>query len=248
MPPESLERAREGRDALWRVIARHLAGDPVPDARPDLVPTFAAAVREADAVADRRFDRAEAAGRLAKLDQTISDLEADVGASEEAEVAARAELAELESAWRALWDGCPFEPKSPPAMLDWLARRDDLIAAAGERLRQRDEARARLSDWEADWRVALSELGLDPATAPDRAAEPLDRLAGMREDVVRVRELRDKRIGTIERDIAAFEAEVGDLVREPRSGAGSPPGGRRRRAPRRASRRRDRQAEGPCEG
>ncbi len=143
---ESLDLVRTRRDDLWkRLRRRYLGDDPAdqvadreieaapPESEERLAEGFEAAAREADLIADRRFDGAAAAGRLAELDRTIRGLEADVEEAAAEEAATKQKIQEMETEWRSRWTDCPFEPDSPAAMLEWLDQRDSIVAILGER-------------------------------------------------------------------------------------------------------------------
>ena len=298
---DALRGARTVRDDIWNLLKRqYIDGLPVSEdlvrryaARPDdLSGNFEDAVREADAVADRRFDKAEAAGSLTELARNISERENDVERLAMQKAGLGNERDRLETAWRSLWTDLPAEADSPDTMLVWLDGRDGFVDAV-ERQRQakrqlealkteRRDARSRLfveldalgvdteamhvdtlpvlveraadyerdqktlarrleeardsmrtartdlarrekevetagtawSSWERAWSTALSELSLDVEAAPEAAATQISVIDQMREAVIRVKELRDRRIGPIERDIAEFQRVVRDEIGE----------------------------------
>ena len=298
---DALRGARVARDEIWDLVKRqYVDGLPVPDEHvrrhadsPDDLPgNFEDAVQEADAVADHRFDKAEAAGRLAELARNITERENEVERLSMQKAGVAEERDRFETAWRSLWADLPVEADSPDTMLIWLDERDGLIDAA-ERQRQarrqleallseRRDARVRLnteldalgvdtesmhddtlpvlieraadyerdqkalarrleeareairtartdlarrekevetagtawSSWERAWSTALSELRLDVEAAPEAAAAQMSVIDRMREGVVRVKELQDRRIGPIERDIAEFQRVVRDEIAE----------------------------------
>lgn len=78
-----------------------------------------------------------------------------------------------------------------------------------ERLQQ---AEASLTEWQEKWAAALKGAGLDPTAIPSGADTGL--LGEMRDAANRARELQTKRIGTMQRDITRFEADVRELVSE----------------------------------
>ena len=298
---DALRGARAVRDEIWDLVKRqYVDGLTVPDELvqryadgPDDLPgNFEDAAQEADAVADRRFDKAEAAGRLAELARNIAERENEVERLGMQKAGVADERDRFEKAWRSLWADLPVEADSPDTMLIWLDGRDGLIDAA-DRQRQekrqlealkleRRDARVRLltelnalgvntesmyddtlpvlieraadyerdqktlarrleearvsmrtartdlarrkkevetagtawSSWERTWSTALSELSLDVEAAPEAAAAQMSVIDQMREAVVRVKELRDRRIGPIERDIAEFQRVVRDEIAE----------------------------------
>lgn len=74
-------------------------------------------------------------------------------------------------------------------------------------------AESRFSEWQEQSASALVTLGLSPASAPEILATQLNVFDEMREAAAKITELQQERIGKIERDIAAYELEVDDLVR-----------------------------------
>ena len=300
-PPEGIGRLRAFRDDLWELVkVRYVDGRPITGEQEQqygryleaLPEHFETAVREADLSADRRFDKAEAAGSLAELDRAIRDQEMVVRGHESRERELREEQLSLDRAWRALWDGLPIEPDSPEVMLIWLENREELVAAVEKQRhstrelrslerrqgelrnqlmselaalgedptslggrpmsvlaelatevdrRHRDHARqvgtlreaatdargqlagrerelkraqADWSDWRTAWEAALSELGLPAAGDAEEVAAQIDLIDGMREVSIRICEIRDRRIGTIERDIEIYERTVREAVAE----------------------------------
>lgn len=73
---DELRDAREARDGLWRTIEAHLRHDGPAMAPDPLAGRFESALQAADAVADRRYETAEASARLTGLDhsRTLLDL------------------------------------------------------------------------------------------------------------------------------------------------------------------------------
>lgn len=291
LSPEALREARRARDDLWSRVRRLLDDDETPgDDLGALAGAFERSVREADAVADRRFERAEAAGRLAELDRAIGEVEGAVAQAEDAATAAGAEYERERVAWKEAWTGCGFSPGPPEAMLEWLDRRKQLLgaeaderavrrrlrAAAKETRRARDELgaaltaggvapeqwnsqrlsvlvrlarsvesehreRARLDQeareelaravsalresearaaasreawesWIVAWRRAVSDLALDPDTPPATLGEQIERFDEMRQTAETIRNLKERRIGAMQRDILRFQTDVLDLA------------------------------------
>ena len=64
------------------------------------------------------------------------------------------------------------------------------------------------SDWEEQWSAAVTDLGLDPRSAPETVTGQVDSIEEMRTVAVQINDLRHKRIGTIQRDCEAFALEV----------------------------------------
>ncbi len=297
--PDQLAAARAHRDRGWRLIRRrHLDGAPVPEhdlaafagLAGDPAAAYEAAVHEADALADRRFDKAEAAARLSVLAEAVAAQQDELRRLAEDDEALERERATRHEAWRELWAVTPLAPLDPDAMLAWLTAREDTLAALERRDRaarrldelagREAEARTRLlaalaslgvetdsladqplavlleaaadierghqtaaearrqheerlrqalaeaergrrtveattaawADWQARWAAALDGLGLAAAAEPAAVAAQAEAIDAMREHAVKANELRHGRIGTIERDAAAFARDVARLT------------------------------------
>ena len=166
---EQLKEARRYRDALWDLVRRrHILAAPLPeDARrrfarelEDLAASFEPALRAADAIADQRFEHAEALGRLAELARSVEECEASLAALRR-RAASLAEAGErLRAEWRELWAALPFEPLGPDAMLHWLDAREELVQA----LDACDAASARQTEQQHEEMQARERLLAELAT------------------------------------------------------------------------------------
>lgn len=299
--PQEIQEARADRDVLWSLVKqKHIENVPISEAEAhghadvleDLGPAFESAMRTTDDLADRRFDKAEAAGRLAELSRTIVAKEDDLAKLHKQQHLLTQEGKNLDIDWQDLWAQVPFQPLSPDAMLEWLKAHAELLKAIDHRIEvagelevqrreeseskesllaelsslgtdrapfenerlpvileyaervrrqyeQQSEEKVRLknglqeatsnkerrrreltrsqdawSQWQQEWSAALSELGLETDSTPDDVSSRIDVIDQMREKVGRINDLRHQRIDKINRDIAAFEAEVATIVRE----------------------------------
>lgn len=287
LPRDALLRARSTRDELWIRLRKQLGGAPAPEeSDTSLVAPFEMAMRSADETADRRFDQAEAIGRLAQLDRTIHETRTEFARVEAESTALEEDLRRTSSDWREAWSSCGFAPKSPDAMLEWLGRREELVqewdklrgirrklvsaareerksretliealVAAGvsrdrlqadpllalvrqaedldrdrrESARRSREAQGDLAlaqrelagvesrvesrreaweRWQAEWETVVGELGLDPAMPPETLHDQIERFETMRQTAGTIRNLKERRIGAMRRDIVRFESEV----------------------------------------
>ena len=296
---EELDRARARRDDLWSLVKlRYVEGKPVPADRrrgfegelEEPAGAFEPAMVEADELADRRFDRAEAAGRLAEIDRKIGELKTRVEHLSERVGELKEEGRRLAGEWTAMWAAAPFEPLAADGMLAWVdarkevvkaieARQDaeadlerargeeneareallcelallgidraalqddglrlvaaraeeetrlrkeaaddrnrlerDVRNAAGEARRREGDlkpAKAKLDAWRKEWKAAVGTLGLGREIEPVSVGALLDIMEKMRETAGRIRTLRRDRIDKIDRDIADFDREVGEVV------------------------------------
>ena len=299
--PGAVEEARGYRDTLWKLVkARYIARLEIPaekaqahaEALEDLPASLEGAVEQADSVADRRFDKAQAAGELAVLAHNIAGHETRIGQLETDEAALKAEREQLDRAWHALWAEVPIEVLAPDAMLAWLKAREDIVTLIGREgeaqhqlddgrreeqeaiaqvhaaltklgwdaeeikadtlqvmieradtyrreqeakaqkiVERREEARAAKSEvarrqcelekaeaeresWQADWAKAVAAIDLQGDRKPEALSVQINVIDEMREHAATARDLRDKRISTIERDIRIFEQAVVEIVAE----------------------------------
>lgn len=299
--PGGVEEARGYRDTLWELVkARYIARSEIPaeeaqayaEALEDLPASLEGAVEQADSIADRRFDKAQAAGELAVLALNIAGHETRIGQLEADEAALKTEGEQLNQLWHALWAEVPVEVLAPDAMLAWLEVREDVVTLIGrEREAQRqlddngrenreafaqihaaltklgwdaeeieantlramveradayrreqeakaekivetreavrtaksevaqrqgelEKAEAERENWQSDWAKAVATINLKADDLPEFLSAQINVVDKMREHAGTARDLRDKRIATIERDIAAFERVVADVVAE----------------------------------
>ena len=177
-----LVRARKHRDVGWSLIRRrHVDGAPVSDdessafagTEGNLPDAYEEAVRSADTLADRRFDKAEAVAQLAVMLRGIAEQEASLKGLGQEEETLVEERRRLDAAWRDMWSEAPFEPLAPDEMLEWLSIRRDARSAV-ERRAKAERQVAGLHRQEAESRAgvldALTALG---AGAPSLASHSL---------------------------------------------------------------------------
>ena len=82
------------------------------------------------------------------------------------------------------------------------------------RQREREHAEAQWKSWQEDWATAVRAIDLLCEDKPDALSAQISVLDEMREHAGVAKDLRDKRIATIERDIDLFQQAVKDLVAE----------------------------------
>ena len=299
--PGAVEEARGYRDKLWDLVkARYIARSEIPaeeaqthaEALEDLPASLEGAVEQADNIADRRFEKAQAAGELAVLGHNIAGHETRIGQLEADEVALKAEGEQLDQAWLELWADMPIEVLGPDVMLEWLEAREDVVTLIGRGLdvrrqlrdsrreeqeaiaqvcealtkvgrdpeeidaselrvvveradtyRRAQEAKAEkivemresvraarselsrrqgeledteaeLKNWQADWSEAVAAVELECDDKPDVVSAQIKVIDEMRDHATAARDLRDRRIATIERDIESFERVVAAVAEE----------------------------------
>ena len=299
--PGAVKEARGYRDTLWRLLkARYIACSEIPaeeaqayaGALEDLPASLEGAVEQADSIADRRFNKAQAAGELAVLAHNITGHETRTGQLEADVAALKAEGEQFDQDWQTLWADVPIETLAPDLMLAWLEAREDVVALIGrerdarrqlddsrkeeqegiaqlraaltkvgcdaeeieadelrvmveraEAYRREQEAKAekiveireaartaksevvrRQSElegaeaeqisWQADWAKAITAIELQCDEKTDVISAQVNVIEEMREHAATARDLRDKRIATIERDIGIFQKTAAEIVAE----------------------------------
>ena len=299
--PGAVEEARGYRDTLWDLVkARYIACSEIPaevaqayaEALEDLPASLEGAVEQADSIADRRFDKAQAAGELAVLAHNIAGHETRIGQLEADEAALKVEGEQLDQTWHALWAEVPIEVLAPDIMLAWLEALEDVVTLIGrERDVQRqlgdsrreeqeaiaqvhaaltkvgwdaeeievnelrvtveradayrreqeakaekivemreavrttksevvrrqgelERAEAERKSWQADWAKAVAAIDLQCDDKPEVLCPQINVIDEMREHASAARDLRDRRISTIERDIGIFERDVVEVAAE----------------------------------
>ena len=156
---EEVQRLRGERDRLWRDIRTLiLEGSGAIDVQagpPERVAKrYEGRVEAADSAADRRLETVEAAAQLAEIDRSI-----DSDGASLSELKAEREQLEEEARlnqqrWGRLWRDFRFSPRDPNAMLDWLAKHEQLQ----RQLSARAEAEREIETLRRQERRAVSEL------------------------------------------------------------------------------------------
>jgi len=161
--PEVLGYARAVRDAGWKLVrARYIDTIDVSEAdvaafqggAQDLPQAFEQKACEADALADQRFEKAQAAGELAVLSGQLAASEIELRALKDAKDAAEQAMADQQKDWNALWAPCGFEPHDPDVMWRWMDAREDAIDA----LQRRQAAERALEEAHGDVAAARASL------------------------------------------------------------------------------------------
>ena len=299
--PGVVEEARGYRDTLWDLVkARYIACSEIPaekaqayaEALEDLPASLEGAVEQADSIADRRFDKAQAAGELAVLAHNIAGHETRIGQLEADEAALKGEGEKLDQAWLVLWAEVPIEVLAPDVMLEWLEANEGVVTLIGRgrdvrrqlgdsrreeqeaiaqvrgaltkvgrdpeeidaselrvlveradahrreqeakaekivemreavrtarselsrRQGELEEAAAERKSWQVDWSEAVAAIELECDDKPDVVSAQIKVIDEMRDHAAAAKDLRDRRIATIERDIENFERAVADVAAE----------------------------------
>src|SRR5262249_40122083 len=119
----------------WSLIRRrHVDGITVLDeevrafsATDSLPHAFEASICAADAAADQRFEKSEAAARLAEIGRQIAEQTDLLEALANEEHALTEERAGLDAAWTALWAGTAVPTQDPDTMIQWLRERSSIL-------------------------------------------------------------------------------------------------------------------------
>ena len=172
---QAIQEARANRDVLWTLVKqKHIENVPLSeeearsyaDVLDSLGPAFESAMHTTDDLADRRFDKAEAAGELAALSRTIVGWEDDLAQLHEQQQIFIQEGQNLDADWQDLWAQAPFKPLSPDAMLEWLEAHAELLKAIDQRTDVAGELevqRRQESESKESLLAELSSLGKDRA-------------------------------------------------------------------------------------
>ena len=299
--PDTLEKARSRRNDLWKLVElKYIESSPIPQEKTQayaaelehLPSAFGGAVREADTVADRRFDKAEEAGRLTELTRNMIEKETIIAQLEARVDVLKGEGDQLDRAWLTLWADVPIEVLEPETMLAWLSTRDYIATARGlqreaqrkldtckieereartrvvaklavldvdtgkmqsdslrvviewaeafhrdqkekakrleemreaardaqtdveQRRHELQRAQSALEVWRKQWSTAVAEVDLKIEAEPEAVSAQIEVIEQMCDHSSTAKQLRDKRIATIERDIAEFGRRVAEAVAE----------------------------------
>ena len=172
---EELNGARSHRNALWKLVKlKHVQDEPIPEDEAhgleeeleDLAGAFEPAMARADDLADRRFDHAEAAGRIAEIKRKIGEQEMLLEQKKESETKLVEESEQLRTEWTTTWASAPFDPLGAESMLEWLEAREEVLEAVEAREQAKSVLEAlRIEEREARERLLseLAPLGVDVA-------------------------------------------------------------------------------------
>lgn len=177
-----LAMARQHRDTGWSLIRRrYVDGKSLPEeeisvfcgSEDRLADAYQAAVRSADDLADLRFNKAEAAARLAVTSRQIAGQKELLHSHRNEEEALGEQARMLELGWREMWSEAPFEPLAPDEMLEWLSARKEALSAV-ERRATAERRVAALRRQEAEARTGvLEEVAAHSAGTDSLTDQPL---------------------------------------------------------------------------
>ena len=180
--PSDLAQARAHRDTGWSLIRRRFVdGESVPDTEittfggpeDQLADTYERAVHSADDLADLRFNKAEAAARLAVTSRQIAEQKELLHSLRAEAVELDEQRRTLDAEWCEMWSDASFDPLSPDEMLEWLATREKTLSAIKRRATaERKLAALRLQEAQAKTSV-LDELVPLGNNTDDLVSQPL---------------------------------------------------------------------------
>lgn len=185
---EGLHSLRERRDLGWSIIRRmHLDNAPVGDdevkafqARGALPDAYEGAVRDVDDAADRRFENAQAAARLAEIGRQRAEQQELLETLKAKSEALAAEQQKLDGAWTTLWKNAGIAPATPDEMLAWLDLRTLAIECAAKiEAAERDAASLRTEEEASKTLLAkeLTALGIDASQVSSKPLRVVVELA-----------------------------------------------------------------------
>ena len=215
--PGAVEEARGYRDTLWDLIkARYIVCSEIPAeeaqvsaaALEDIPASFEGAVEQADGIADRRFDKAQAAGELAVLADNIAGHETRIGQLEADLAALKVEGEQLDQDWQTLWADVPIEALAPDVMLAWLETRDGVVALIGrgrDARRQLEDSRKEEQEGIVQLRAALTKVGWD---AEDIEANKLRVMVERADAYRREQEAKAEKIAEMREAVRTAKSEV----------------------------------------
>lgn len=164
---EMLEAARRTRDTTWSEFSAHLGGEASLETLSDTQERFSRELREADDLADRRFDAAETSAALLRLDQDLESTDLSIAQAKSRIATAETGLTDAMAAWRAAT--LPVGPEiSPDGLRAWRIARVRALELAGTEKVEATEA-ARLAKALNDARRQL--LNLLPSDVAQRLAD-----------------------------------------------------------------------------
>ncbi len=191
---------------------------PPGDAR--LVEAYEQAVRDADDIADRIYDNADAVARREGLRRQLEALSKRIEHKQTRRAELECQRDELQAKWLALWQPCGFEPLAPDAMLRWLDDREtvcETIAKRDELTGEVDRLGEHAAVFEQRLRSACHATGEDPAAllasaeqTVEEAKEEQRRSKELQREIKRLKTQLDKyddELTTLEKREADSQAE-----------------------------------------
>ena len=220
---EELNDARNHRDALWNLVKlTHVQGESIPEDQAcgfeeelvNLAGAFEPAMARADDLSDRRFDHAEAAGRIAEIKRKIEERKTLLEQEKENEIKLIQEGEQLRAEWTTMWASEPLDPLAAASMLEWLEARGEVLEAIEEREGAKSTLEAlRNEEREASGQLLseLTALGVDAAALEN---DSLNLIIGRATEEQHLREAEAGKKAQLEEDVENATKEVARRERD----------------------------------
>ena len=156
---------REKRDNLWKSVKNWCVTGRTSTKTDHLLTDFETASDLADALADRRFEEAEAASRILAIERELTEIENRTEGMKAEKADAISSRVALNAEWTRAWAEMPFDPLEPEVMLEWLDKCEQALEAIEERDgtgKQLSELRIELEKAQISLAQALRGVGIDP--------------------------------------------------------------------------------------
>ena len=203
--------ATEATDAIDAAKGRTgKSAHPPGDAR--WVEAYEQSVRDADDIADRIYDNADAVARREALRRQLEALSNRIEQKETRRAELECQRDELQAKWLALWQPCGFEPLAPDAMLRWLDDREavcETIAKRDELTGEVERLGERTALFEQRLRSACHATGEDPAVLLASAEQTVEEA---KEEQRRSKELQ-REIKRLTTQLAKYDDELTTLAK-----------------------------------
>ncbi len=209
---EQLQESRAHRSRGWHLVRRNwIDGEDVTaDAEAfagdrSLPEAYESSVEEADGLADLMYREVGHVEQYRSLTAGLVDIDTALGVIEKELSANQAQVEQLESEWRLVWEAPGVEPLSPREMRAWLQRADALRIQAGELRKYTtdlDRLQGSRESVQAELREVLAAAGLEPPP-PSSALAPLLFFAEERLSELLQGEKEIHDIGSRRKDVAA---------------------------------------------
>ncbi len=135
-----LAEARAARDTQWHEIDAHLRGGPALRDSAERAQAFAMAASAADAMADRRYDNAEASAQITALANRQAEQQLLLDQMHRGIDASDQEFAAMRAAWRDRLDGVTLPPLDPARLRGWYALRTAALSLHQAAIAARSQA------------------------------------------------------------------------------------------------------------
>ena len=214
---QELKDSRDRRDSLWNLVkVKYVEDGFITEEQfrglekdlDNLTDSFESALANADNLADRRFDRAEAVGRISEINRKIVELNVQYEQMLRNQGELEDEGVRLKSEWKKMWLTAPFEPLSAELMLEWLNNLEEALELIEEQKSALHELKAlRDERLQAKERIfdELTVLGIDSTSMKSESLNVIIECAS--DEVRRQKDKADKKL-KFETDLANATKDV----------------------------------------